>query len=120
MDNWDYETLKHFLRPSMVEGKDNSDIVHTVGTILVNEHALNTARDVLEYFEKPWHFEPEIKQLCADWEIDRIIPYLDLMIYEDAELALQWLRAFQFEDKAVDALEKDLSERELCPTGLCP
>jgi hypothetical protein len=115
MDRYDYTTLKDCLKRR--DWISEHDSVHTVGTILRNDYVIITVEQAFDYFEKPWHWEPEIKEAVVAFEIEHCLKDLSRLSLTEAALALNWLEAFGFEQDAVDQLEEDWQENH--QEGLC-
>ena len=115
MDRYNYETLKSCLNHRI--GWDSHDTTHTVACILRDGYVINSVDQALDFFEKPWHYEPEIRTLVVEYEIEHILKDLSRLDLKGAAEALNWLEAFGYEQKAVDQLEEDWQENhqeELC------
>jgi hypothetical protein len=115
MDRYDYETLKDCLKHK--DWYSSHDTVHTVGTILRNDCAINSVDQAFDYFEKPWHYEPEMRELVVEYEIRHILKDMSKLSLKDAATALNWLEAFGYDQEAVDQLEEDWQENH--PEELC-
>jgi len=113
MDRYSYGTLKDCL--SRRNWADSNDTVMTVGYILKDEYVFEGVDDVFEYFDKPWHWETDMRKIVIDYEYRHVIKDFQKLSDIDAITALSWLDKFGYELKVIDDLETDLSERELCP-----
>ena len=109
MDKYGYETLKDCLRS---KGWANShDTIMTVGYILRDEGTFNNDSDIIfEYFEKPWHFEKEIRDLVVEYELNQICDDINKLSPNEALGALDWLDKFGCDSKTIDAIGTDLQE----------
>lgn len=112
MDRYDYETLKDCLKRK--DWCNSHDNIITVGLILNNECVLDTGKQALDYFEKPWHWENDMRDLIVDYELEQMSEDLERLSYSETELAIGWLSEFDFDSKTIETLETDLEERELC------
>jgi len=115
MDRYDYDTLKACLNHK--DWISSHDTAHTVGTILRDEYVINSVDQAFDYFEKPWHYEPEIRTLVVEYEIEHILKDLSNLSLKEVAEALNWLEAFGYDQEAVDQLEEDWQENhqeELC------
>jgi hypothetical protein len=108
MDRYGYETLKACLKHK--EWISSHDTVHTVGTILRDEYVINSVDQTFDYFEKPWHYETEIRDTVIEWEIDHILKDLGWLDLRGAAEALNWLEVFGYEQGSIDQLEEDWNE----------
>jgi hypothetical protein len=116
MDTYNYETLKSCLSRKNGDWVGSHDTIMTVGYILKEECVFSCIEAVFEYFEKPWHFEKEMRDLIIDHELEQIASDMDNLLPSDAISALSWLEVFGYDQKAVDALETALTEREYAYT----
>jgi hypothetical protein len=114
VDKYYYAILKDCLSRKRGDWIASQDDVLSVGHILANEYIITTAKDMLDFVEKPWHWEPEMRDLIVDHELEQIASDMDNLLPLEAISALSWLESFGYEQKAVDALETALSEREYC------
>jgi hypothetical protein len=88
MDRDDYEFLKTL--PSHWEESHTNQT--SVALILEKEGYLEDAKITIEYFDAPWKWEPEIKKLVNDWEIDTYSPeFFSFAIGSERETALEWM-----------------------------
>lgn len=101
MDKDSYSLLKHYM--SDLNWYNNYENILTVGRILKDECILNSVDTTFDYFNKPWHFEPEIKDLIKEHELDLVSEgFFSLPIY-DRGLSLDWMFTFGIVSK--DAYE---------------
>jgi hypothetical protein len=121
MDKWDYGILKDCLKTSVKLSSplkmwcNSLETVIMVGHILDRECGFEGPGAVFEFIEKPWHWENEMRELVIEYELDKVADDIERMTMDEATEALVWLDKFGFEDKALNALMNDISERELCP-----
>ena len=88
MDKDDYEFLKT-LPLHWEEWHSNQT---SVALILEREGYLEDAKITIEYFDAPWKWEPEIKKLIKDWEIEVFSPdFFNLSVGSERETALDWM-----------------------------
>jgi hypothetical protein len=118
MDRYDYETLKDCLKRSNWE--HSHDTVMAVGKILFDERALDTYDMIFNYFDKPWHYEPEIRELVIEWELELVGKDIEHLTTKEAEIAINWLDHYGFDSKVIDTLTESLDERYiLCGYAPC-
>jgi hypothetical protein len=121
MDKWDYGILKDCLKTSTKLSSplkmwcNSLDTVIMVGHILDRECGFEGPCAVFEFIEKPWHWENEMRELVIEYELEQVASDIERMVIDEATEALVWLDKFGFEDKTLNALMNDISERELCP-----
>lgn len=91
MDQQDYE----FLRRLVTRWHESYSTVVSVGRILRQECILHDSDQVFDYFEAPWHYESEIKDVIRDWEIDAVFQdFFRITDIEEREISLEWISAF--------------------------
>ncbi len=130
MDRYDYETLKDclshtynkydLLNLNVWYGSDET--VLSVARILNSEYrfsgrdTFNSVDNCIDYFESPWKWETDVRELVVEWELEQVGKDFDRLTTEEAELALSWLSEWGYENKTAETLEETLEERIECST----
>jgi len=119
MDKYDYMTLKDTLAHR--KGYDMLDTIISVGHILNREFIFDGASDAFDYIAKPWHWEPDIKELVVNYELERVDTDLAYLTLDQAEEAILWLDEYLgFDYKTIQTLLETLEERYiLCVCAPC-
>lgn len=89
MDRTDYSLLKCYIKNTDWCNCHSNILI--VGRILKNEHVLDTVDITFDYFDRPWHFEPEMKTLIMEYELDLVSNDFFSIIPDERDVALQWL-----------------------------
>lgn len=88
MDRDDYE----FLKTLPLHWEERHTNQTSVALILEREGYLSDAKITIEYFDAPWKWEPEIKKLIKEWEIDTLSPeFFNFSVGSERETALEWI-----------------------------
>jgi hypothetical protein len=91
MDRDDYE----FLKTLPLRWEESHTRQTSVALILEREGYLEDAKITIEYFDAPWKWEPEIKKLVNDWEIDAYSSdFFNLSVGIEREIALDWMFSY--------------------------
>jgi hypothetical protein len=76
-----------------------------------DEGTFNNDSDIIfEYFDKPWHFEKEMRDLVIEYELNQICDDINRLPPAEALDALDWLDKFGYDSKTIDAIGTDLQE----------
>lgn len=110
MDNNDYEILK-----TCIKNPDwyiNNNNVLSVGNVLREERIIDHVSTAFDYFEAPWHYEPEIKDLIKEYELELVSDGFFALPICDRELSLEWMFKFDIISKdAYDLLLDDMEDK---------
>lgn len=109
MDKNEYETLKLLIKdPNWCV---NGDSVLSVGNVLREERIIDHVGTAFDYFEAPWHYEPEIKDLIKEYELELVSEKFFNLPICDREPALDWMFTFNIVSKdAYDLLLDDMDD----------
>lgn len=133
MNRNDYETLKDCMKQSAKTSTPlkmwcaSFDNVLMVARILKGEYTFtghtndDTAENIIDYFEKPWHWETDMRDLIVEYELDKVSKDLEYLTLDQADEAILWLDEFcHFDYKTIQALLETLEERYvLCGYAPC-
>jgi len=115
MDRADYETLKYCIHNK--DWCDSHDHVITVAHILKGYYIFDSTygkdasiNNVIDYFEKPWHWEKDILEIVKEYELEAIEDDFKCLTLDEAIVALDWLFEFGFELETVKSLENTIEE----------
>ena len=110
MEKHAYETLKNCLSRKNGDWVGSHDTIMTVWHILKDGYIFEGVGDVFEYFDKPWHWENEMRDLVVDYELNQICDDINRLPPNEALDALDWLDKFGCDSKTIDAIGIDLQE----------
>lgn len=111
MDRYDYKTLKDCLSHKNGDWVGSQDTVITVGHILNRNYIFEGANEAFEFIEKPWHWETEMRDICKDYELTKLMrPILQITDIDEIRIVLDWLEAFGYEQGTIDELEESWNE----------
>lgn len=89
MDRDDYEYLKECI---FKRWEDDHGTIMIVGRILKDEGYIHDVDQAFDYFDAPWHYEHEMKEVTSEWEIDNLSKdFFRLSLGEERDTALQWM-----------------------------
>lgn len=115
MDRTDYETLKDCIHNK--DWCDSHDTIVTVAHILKGYYIFDSTyglsasiNNVIDYFEKPWHWEKDILEIVKEYELEAIEDDFKRLLLDEAKNALDWLFEFGFELETVKCLESIIEE----------
>jgi hypothetical protein len=134
MDRYDYETLKDCLSHTynkfdplnMKVWYTSNDTMLSVASILKDEYIFSgdsisaSLNNLLYFFEKPWKWENDIRELVIEYELEQVGKDIEHLATEQAEIAINWLDHYGFDSKVIDTLTESLEERYiLCGYAPC-
>jgi hypothetical protein len=92
MDREDYTYLKDCI---FKRWEESHDTVMTVGRILKEEGYIRDVDQAFDYFDAPWHYETDMKEIMSEWEMEHLSgDFFRLSVGKEREIALQWISEF--------------------------